>query len=301
MMYCLKPILISLAFLWSACAGMVSSNEVSKPVIQESTTEQPAAKPQADAVVEPDDAGGQELPKHLDALLDRLEASAEDLVGFTAKITYHKYDDLLDRREIRSGELLYRVDAESGDRSFALLFDRLVINRRQSEHLQHFIFDGRWLAEIDHESNPKQFIKRELVAPGRTLDPLKLGEGPIPLPIGQAKQDVLDRYVVSEVVLPAEGMLARLEADQVDGIRLVPRPGTREADEFNHIDLFYDKVTSLPIGIDVLELNDDRKTVLLREVLHNPEFTSQMLSKLDITVPDRREWRVVIESWRGGE
>lgn len=300
-MYLLKPILIALAVLWSACAGTVTSNGVSEPVIQESTTQQPATQPQSDEAVEPDDAGGPELPEHLDALLDRLEASSNDLKGFTAKITYQKYDDLLARREIRSGELLYSVDQESGNRSFALLFDRLVINRRQSDHLRHFIFDGRWLAEIDHEAQPKQFIKRELVAPGRTLDPLKLGEGPIPLPIGQAKQDVLDRYDVSDAVLPTEGLLSRLEADQVEGIRLVPRPGTGEADEFRHIDLFYDKTTNLPLGIDALELNEDRKTVRLRDVSHNPEFTPQMLSKLDITIPDRAEWRVVIEPWIGGD
>ena len=126
-----------------------------------------------------DESGEPEIPREIDALLDRLEVRSAELRGFVAKITYEKYDDLLGRREIRSGEILYRVNSENTNKTFAILFDKLIINRRRSSHLQHFIFDGRWLAEIDHETTPKQFIKREMVAPGdrtsRRLTPCSIG------------------------------------------------------------------------------------------------------------------------------
>ena len=244
-----------------------------------------------------DESGEPEIPREIDALLDRLEVRSAELRGFVAKITYEKYDDLLGRREIRSGEILYRVNLENTNKTFAILFDKLIINRRRSSHLQHFIFDGRWLAEIDHETTPKQFIKREMVAPGDTFDPLKLGEGPIPLPIGQSKKDVLARFNVSKASLPEEGFLAGLDPESVNALRLVPRERTPEAKEFSRIDIFYDRETDLPVGILALELNQNRKTVLLREVKRDPEFTPEMLGKLDITVPDPGQWQVEIQPW----
>ena len=100
-------------------------------------------------------------------------------------------------------------------------------------------------------------------------------------------------------MLPEQGMLARLEAESVDGIRLIPRPGTGAADEFRHIDLFYDKTTNLPVGIEAVELNGDRKTVRLSEVRRNPNFTPDMLAKLEISNPDPAEWKIDIQQWDG--
>lgn len=256
------------------------------PAIQES-------QPQALA----DESSETNIPDEIDALLDRLELRSAELRGFVAKITYEKYDDLLGRREIRSGEILYRVNSETANKTFAILFDKLIINSRRSNHLQHFIFDGRWLAEIDHEATPRQFIKREMVAPGETFDPLKLGEGPIPLPIGQSKKDVLARFNVEAASIPADGLLSRLTPDSVNALRLIPKAHTPEAQEFSRIDLFYDRETDLPVGILALEHNQNRKTVLLRDVKRDPEFTPDMLRKLDITTPDPAQWQIDIQPW----
>ncbi len=242
------------------------------------------------------------LPEHLDQLLDRLEASAADLTGFAAKIIYETHSDFAGGGDLRTGELVYRVDAENDDRTFAVLFDSFIKLRdgrdgRRTKRLKHYIFDGRWLAEIDH--GDKQFIKRELVAPGEKLDPLKLGEGPIPLPIGQRKADVLARFEVQEATLPEAGMLTRLDGEAVDAIRLVPYPESPEARDFASIDLFYDRATNLPVGILAIEPNGDSKTVLLSEPVRNPVLDDEMRRKLDITDPDPALWKVDIQPWRG--
>ncbi len=280
------------------CAMEAASSETefvpakaTAPALQESQPEL-EQKEVAEEVSEP------EIPREINALLDRLEVRSADLRGFVAEITYVKYDDLLASRQRRSGEILYRVDPESANKTFAILFDKIIINGRQRNRLKHFIFDGRWLAEIDHESTPKQFIKRELVAPGKTFDPLKLGEGPIPLPIGQSKKDVLARFNVAKASLPEEGLLSRLDPESVSPLRLVPKENTPEAKEFRWIDIYYDRETDLPVGILALELNQNRKTVLLREVKRDPEFDQDMLAKLDITDPDPGEWKIDIQPWR---
>jgi hypothetical protein len=232
------------------------------------------------------------------AILHRLEESASELQSFTASIFYESYDDLLDRREIRTGNIIYRIERPEGDgvegrnvTSFAVLFDSLTIGARRSERKMHYVFHDRWLAEIDYET--KQFIKRELVPPGRQLDPLKLGEGPIPLPIGQPKAEVLARFEVSLMEKPEAGPLSRLE--NVDGLLLIPKPGTPEAEDYSRVELFYDRETNLPVGINAVEVNDNRKTVRLSNVVRNPQLTDEQIRKLSVDEPDPREWSISVQ------
>lgn len=256
---------------------------------------QPASAPAARDAEEAAPAVPPALDPELDQLLTRLEANAVDLTSFMARITYDKEDALLGRREVRSGEIIYRIEPEK--KTFAVLFDVLVIipPGRREERLQHYIFDGRWLAEVNHQDN--QFIKREIVPPGEVLDPLKLGEGPFPLPIGQSKKDVLARFDVSRIDVPKEGMLKDLT--NVDGVLLTPKPGTNEARDYQRVEIFYDRATLLPVGINAIETNDDRKTVKLTDLQRNSKLDEMSLKKLDIAEPDPKKWKVTIEPWRG--
>jgi len=246
----------------------------------------------------PDDPPNADDAFPVHQLLDRVESSAANLESFTASVYYETYDDLLDRREIRLGKLIYRItrpdDAERDITSFAVLFDSLIIGARRSNRMKHYIFHDRWLAEVDHEA--RQFIKRELVPPGRQLDPLKLGEGPIPLPIGQPKDEVLARFEVTLIERPDDGPLAKL--DNVDGLLLIPREGTPEADEYRRVELFYDQETNLPVGINAIELNGNRKTVRLSDVKRNPDLTDEQLQHLSIEEPDPRRWSIDVRPYR---
>jgi hypothetical protein len=228
----------------------------------------------------------------VEELLDRLERSADDLSGFKATILYVKESALLGRKEIRRGELIYQLDV-AGDKRFALFFDQLQIGSRLERRQRNYVFDGRWLAEIDHEN--KQFIKREIVPPGEHLDPLKLGEGPFPLPVGQAKADVRGRFDVEPALLPEEGPLSRLQ--DVDGLRLVPKPQRPEAEEYELIDLFYDRATLLPVGIVAVEVNGDRKIVRLDDAQRNPPLDEADRARLSIDEPDPTQWHVYVTPW----
>ena len=229
-------------------------------------------------------------------ILDTLEAKGAQLNGFTADVTYTKEDDLLGRREIRRGEVLYMKDGDN--RQFAILFDTVIINRRKENQLRHYVFDGQWLAEVDHAN--KQFIKQQIVAPGQTLDPLRIGEGPIPLPIGQRREDVLRRFQVERIVLPTEGPLLSLANETaLTGIRLTSKPHTPEAEDFTYIDLFYDLETGLPHGIYMVASNGDTKTVRLTELRANPELDDRQRAKLQIATPDPSEWAIDVRPWKG--
>ncbi len=243
-------------------------------------------------------------PDPVEALLDRLERSAEDLRDFQAKIRYYIWDAVLEEKQIRSGELIYQVDPDDRSKRFAILFDTFVFSNRQEKESKHYIFADGWLVEVDH--NRKQFIKRQIVAPGEEFDPLKLGEGPFPLPIGQPKTEVLARFDVKLLDAPSDPLLAKMLIDRdVQGMVLFPKPNTSEAEKFQRVELFYDRATMLPVGINAVAAGaidpDDpnsssRKTVLLTNLKRNEGVDE---SKLSIAEPDKRQWDIDIRPWEG--
>ncbi len=255
--------------------------------------EPPTTQPQPEAEPDP-----------VEDLLDRLERSSADLRDFQARIRYDIWDAVTEEKQIRSGELIYQVDPDDGSKRFAILFDTFIFGNRQEKEAKHYIFADGWLVEIDHKR--KQFIKRQIVAPGKTFDPLKLGEGPFPLPIGQPKNEVLARFDVKLLDAPSDPFLAKMLTDRdVQGMVLFPKPNTPEAEKFQRVELFYDRKTMLPIGInavaaDAIDPDDpnsrNRKMVLLTNLKRNQGVDEAMLS---IEEPDKREWDIDIRPWEG--
>ncbi|MEE8155471.1 MAG: hypothetical protein V3T53_11015 [Phycisphaerales bacterium] len=243
-------------------------------------------------------------PDAVEDLLDRLERSSADLRDFQAKIRYDIWDAVTEEKQIRSGKLIYQVDPDDGSKRFAILFDTFIFGNRQEKEAKHYIFADGWLVEIDHER--KQFIKRQIVAPGETFDPLKLGEGPFPLPIGQPKNEVLARFDVKLLDAPSDPFLAKMLIDRdVEGMVLFPKPNTPEAEKFQRVELFYDRETMLPIGInavaaDAIDPSDpnsrNRKMVLLSDLKRNEGVDEAILS---IEEPDKRAWDIDIRPWEG--
>ena len=272
-----------------AAMGEVSGEDPAPPVaepIAEVVAEPPAESPPPKLIVD--------AWNPTDALLERLERSHADLRDFQADIVYHKWDNVLKRPEIRTGEVLYQVKPD-GSKRFAILLERLIIRNRAREHRKHYVFDGSWLVEIDHES--KIFIKRQVVPPDKQFDPLKLGEGPFPLPVGQPADEVRARFNVRRLHKPQDETLAeRLAGRDVDGLLLVPKPGTPQAEEFERAEVFYDRESLLPVGVSVTEANGDRKTVILTNLKRDAGVDE---SKLSIEEPDALDgWRIDVEPYR---
>ena len=178
-----------------------------------------------------------EDPAHV--LLGELEKAGADLKTFTAKVFYEEEDALVGDIVRRTGEVIYRNPDKPDVKSFAILFNERIAGGRKRTQLKHYVFSGRWFVEVDHDQ--KMFFKYEVVAPGETFDPLKLGEGPFPLPIGQERDEVLERFDVTMIELPTDGPLRKLrDRDPVDGLRLTPKPGIPAAEDYKYFELFWD-------------------------------------------------------------
>ncbi|MEM9167074.1 MAG: hypothetical protein AAGB48_08610 [Planctomycetota bacterium] len=199
-------------------------------------------------------ARGQSQPfQTADELLDAIETADGAIERLSADILYTRDFALAGDRQIRSGSLGFISDDDG--RRFAIVFETLIVGERLEPDGRTFVFDGQWLTE----RIPAQqlMLRRQVAPPGADFDPLRVGEGPLPLPLGQKKADILARYDAI-VPPPTSGLAGRDDEAQLTGfvtdagaaqLRLVPKPAFMEEDPFDEIRLWY-----VPTGTGVLPL-----------------------------------------------
>jgi hypothetical protein len=229
-----------------------------------------------------------------DALLEALEKATRGLRDFQAQVIYDRLDAITEDRERRTGRIILEQDgADPPQRRFAIAFDRFIdAAGHASPQNQRFAFASGWLVEFDDAR--RQAIERQLVPEGKSLDPLRLGEGPLPLPVGQRADDVRRRFTATLAPAPEAPLLKAL--DGVQGLVLVPRAGTSVSEDFEEVRIWYDLRTLAPVGVLARMKGGDLKTVLLRNVQVNAGLDPSALEALRVEVPegwvrDRRPWR----------
>ncbi|QOJ00407.1 MAG: hypothetical protein HRU70_07860 [Phycisphaeraceae bacterium] len=179
-----------------------------------------------------------------DALLTALESADAGLERLSAELQYERQFEIEGDRQIRRGMFYYRVvpadpsasPTAKARRQLGAKFDFFVIGRTRRDEVKQYIFDGRYYAE--KAPGEKRMARREVVAPGETFDPLRLGEGPLPIPLGQRKADILSRY--DAAMLPPEAdledpVLRAFVKDAVQ-LKLIPKSDT---DDLREVRLWY--------------------------------------------------------------
>jgi len=214
-------------------------------------------------------AGGPAVPpRHppidtVDGLLDALETADAEIVTFQARVMYDRIMRLQGDRIVRIGGLAFRVDEPSVDgnparRTFSVVFDQTFVGEVLRNERRQMVFDGEWLVEKNDAE--KTFTARQVTKPGEPIDPLRLGEGPMPLPIGQRKEDILRRFDAA-LLPPAEGVGAPDDADEDERtmaerriafventyqLHLVPHERTARDLGLSDVRLWYEKGTLFP-------------------------------------------------------
>jgi len=233
-----------------------------------------------------------------DALLSALEKADEGMVTLTAKVVYEKTFEIQGDQQTRKGKLYFvnrdeakkgeagKPDAGKGDagtrgRKFAIVFDELWIGDVVRKDQEVFVFDGQWLVEKNFKE--KNFIKRQVVPPGERFDPLRIGEGPFPLPLGQKKADIQKRYVAT--LLPAgDGLKAADDASEADKkviekrkahtagswqVKLDPKAEFAREDSFKEIRLWYKRGSGgnlMPVMSRTVDTEGNVSVVALSDV-----------------------------------
>lgn len=182
--------------------------------------------------------------------LDKLESKGREIRAFEAGVVYDKRDELLKDRQVRKGDLFYLAGTDQQPTRFAVIFRQFIADNKLVNEQLEYIFDGVWLVEKDHRQ--KRFEKRQVVAPGdkSNLNPLSI-DGPFPLPLGQKRDRVLQRFEVTLVSdKPEPGEPERLH------LRLTPRadaPAVRDQKKFDRVDLWFDRRTLAPVKVETDE------------------------------------------------
>lgn len=250
--------------------------DIEVPAIESADTETPALRAPIETV---------------DELLFALEASGKELTSLVAQVQYTKIFAIEGDEQIRRGELFYVVDASADSstppaRKFAVHFSWLKVGDRiEEDQLRSYIFDGQWMLELDPVL--KQYERRQVVPPGERFDPLRLGEGPFPIPIGQSRAEILERFD-AELVTPAdawledERLIAWVNREASFQLHLVPKAAF--ADELDLVDvrLWYRADSLLPCLAWTETAEGNESIIQLADVRPNVEVPAE---KIDTTPP----------------
>lgn len=208
-----------------------------------------------------------------DALLNLIEAAAAEVRGVRTRVSFESADALTGDVQLRRGFLTYRAPADGVGTMFRVHFVVFSAGGGQPRDTNlTFVSDGNYLAEIDGETQAytRYTLRQDPEAP----DPFAIGSGPLPLPLGLRKNDVLARFAVTR--LPGE---ARDPESSVQ-LRLVPLPGA--AVDSGEVRLWFHEATGIPmqaasIGADGVS----RKTFTLED----PDWTEVAEASVFSTAP----------------
>ena len=235
-----------------------------------------------------------------EAMLSALEKAGDTISTFRANVIYDRVDAVSENRERRTGQIvLAQIAGQLKSRTLAIMFDQLIdASGHATTERQRFVFSGGWLFEFDDQRH--QLIARELVAPGEQLDPLRIGEGPIPIPIGQKKVEVLQRFEVKFAGQPAEPLLKRLE--NIQGLALHPKQNAGVDPDLGDICVWYDLTTLMPAAVMAMTKGGDQKILLLTQMEVNqalPDSATSVLStQPPAATPGGIAWRTDVRPYK---
>lgn len=254
-------------------------------------------------------------PKNVDELLSALESADLGIRTFQTQVMYDRRFVLQGDRHVRLGDLFYQVvpPAEGGAsskprRMFSIDFKTLTIDGVRRDDRNTWVFDGQFL--VERRPGLKQYVARQVARAEDPIDPLGLGESPIPFPIGQKKAAILERYEAT-MLKPLDSLTPGKDADPEEAnelaqrreqvkdtfqLRLIPRGVHAEEDQFKEIRLWYTKDSFLPRMARTINRAGDESTVLLI----NPKVNAELpADAIDIEPPPAEEgWDVQIDTGR---
>jgi len=229
----------------------------------------------------------------IEALLDRMEVQGNTMKDFSAQATVEKFEALTDEREVRRGRVVV-LGPSGAAREIAIAFDEFIDSSgRGSTDTRQFIYRGGWLLEFD--PSRKQLIRRQLAAEGESFDPLRVGDGPFPIPLGQPKKDIVREFIVTAGTMPDAPFFRSLknasaQSDSLVILRLVPRAGTSMARETSAMTILFDRLSLVPQGLEIEAVNGDRTRVILRNTKLNAGLDD--VTRAMLVAPSTDGWKI---------
>ncbi|QOV87403.1 LolA family protein [Humisphaera borealis] len=233
-------------------------------------------------------AGGPAVPAgapNVDAILDQLDQRGQTLDTFVADVELMEEDATLATENTRVGKLWYQKLPDGSVRLRIAFTDRLTKNAKQNDPIDYVLEGGRL---IERQHAKKLEVRRQILKPGEKLNPFKLGEGPVPLPIGQKKEDVKKQFDVTAAKPDKE------DPAGTSHVMLRPRANTSLSRKFSLIDVWVDQKSQMPAKIMTADRKEENiKTTTLKNIQINPKLADE-----DFKLPaiDETKWNVTVET-----
>jgi len=208
---------------------------------------------------------------YVSSVLDGLRQKTAQLRSYQCGVEYLFSQPVLDSKTLREGLLYY---AKTGDKSkLRISFETLKQDEEpRQKHIEHYIFDGRWLTHIDYQI--KQVQKRQLAEPNESIDAFELAKRNFPL-IGFGKtEDLRQQFEVNLVGEP----------NQIIHLHLRVKPDSIYKDDYKTVDIWIDSAKSgLPDKITTTTTNGDIYEIKFVSAKVNEPVDERVF---EFTIPD---------------
>lgn len=274
---------------------------IAAAIVQQPTRATVPARPAAAPAAAPQPREAIHDIETADDLLLALESVDDGLRTLTTDILWAQTFALAGDMQLRWGRLFYRVDPPASEdlpprRAFAIEFTRKQVGDRvMADDRVDYVFDGEWFLERVHAD--RQGFKRQVVPPGEVADPLRVGRGPFPIPVGQKREEILERFT-AELVDPLQDLDERLVAFVSAGagtyaLDLTPLPAMARDISWRSIRVWYDRDTLEPRLAWTINAADDESYIQLLNIERDPRIDDAVFST---TVPTTG-WELFVTPW----
>ncbi|MBL9147916.1 MAG: hypothetical protein JNM94_04410 [Phycisphaerae bacterium] len=226
-------------------------------------------------------------------LLDRVERTGVAMKNLQAGVTWAKFDPTNDETMYRIGRLV--IDGAGSGRRVAARFETLTVTTPEGQETsdidERYVYENCWLWEVN--AKLKSVKKRQVADEGTAYDPFTLGEGNLPLPMGQTRAAVLKEFDVTSCPVPDVRAFKGLE--NVQGLKLVPKSTSALRDEYRELQVFYSTDAN---GLAVLEgVHAVQKASTTTIRLRAPKINAALedVDRENLKTPDLAD-----RSWQGG-
>lgn len=211
-------------------------------------------------------------PAAMKILTDQ-EAAGRKYSTIKADLTMRLVDRRVGDIEERTGWLAYqRAEGASGAK-FRIHFDTLKQDKgRRIKQELDWAFDGNWLTRADPAV--KQILRFQVVPEGQESDPMRLGEGPLPLPFGQKAAEVIQYY---------EPSTRPLEPGEPAGtiyLKLIARKEHYRKLDSVRMEVWIDPKTQLPVKLVSRDKNKKVTTATFKNVKTNVKIDAKEMFEI---------------------
>jgi len=203
----------------------------------------------------------------VDTILEQLSRKTRELQSYQAKLEYKFSQPLLESQSIREGVLYYT----KSDRQSLLRINFQTLKQddeKQQKYIEHFIFDGVWLTNIDYKV--KTAKRYQYAEPNKPMDAFDLVGENLPI-IGFTKIEDLKKQFEVQLVVQTQS-----EPSPFFQLHLKVVPDSAYKDDYTSIDFWIDKELYLPIKVVAVTTEEDISEIKFLKPMINKKLDKKV-------------------------